>query len=64
MKIVLDHLLIISKKKKDTTTGNFVSYHVVTHRHKKVKKQLSALLHFHLHRAAALKSRSASDNQS
>lgn len=36
---------------------------MITHRNKKIKKQLPALFHLHLHRPTALKSRPTPDNQ-
>lgn len=36
---------------------------MITHRHKKIKKQLSPLLHLHLHRPTTLKSRPTPDNK-
>ena len=48
----------VQGKKKEKKT-----YHMITHRNKKIKKQLPALLHLHLHRPTALKSGPTPDNQ-
>lgn len=41
-----------------------LTYHMITHRHKQIKKHLPTFLHFHLHSPTPLECRSASNDES